>query len=303
MPNTAPSPWRMFLPLAFVLLLALLWSAYWFIAFGIAKQRFAEQRAVLSEQGLVLACTEESWGGYPFHFEFTCTSPVLTYAGTSQLRSSNLLMVALAYAPWQIAALVDGPSAVTAPGIVPTTISHQRALGSVTFDKAGLPSFLAEIPATVVPGLGRAEKLMLFTRPAAAGGTEIAFQGNGMTYAPSDQAPLAIDAASLQGTLQPDETFKLGKFEMNQGSLRYWGSGMLALDAQRRIAGQIDTETNDINALLSQAGPLLGLSDSKLASLRTMLGLLGNGAKAAIIAKDGLLYLGPFQVAELKPLY
>lgn len=303
MSNAEPRPWRMFLPLGIVVLLALLWSAYWFVAFGIAKQNFAAQRANLAEQGLTLACVEESWGGYPFHFEFSCTSPSLTQADTTQLRSSNLLMVALAYAPWQIAALVDGPSKLSAPGLKPVEIQHQRALGAVTFDKAGLPSFSADLPAAAVADLGRVDKLMVFTRPAADDATEIAVQGNGITYAPAGMAPVTVDAASLQGTLQAGPSFKLAKFEMNQGALRYWGSGTMALDSQRRLAGQIDTETNDIKGLLGQAGPWLGLSDSKLANLRTMLGLLGNNAKIPIIAKDGLLYLGPFQIADLQPLY
>lgn len=293
----------MFLPLGIVVLIALLWSAYWFFAFGIAQQRFAEQRAILAAEGLTLACNDEKWGGFPFHFEFSCAKPVLTYAGTSELRSGNLLMVALAYAPWQIAALVDGPSNLSAPGLTPTDISHQRALAAVTFGKDDQPSFSADIPAAAVAGLGRADKVMLFTRPSPAGGTDVALQGNGITYTPSNAHPLLVDAASVQGTLQANQSFNLGKFEMNQGPLRYWGTGTLALDPQHRISGKIDTETNDSKALLAQVGPLLGLSDSRLANLRTMLGLLGNGAKAPIIAKDGALYFGPFQIGELKPLY
>lgn len=303
MPNAAARPWRMFLPLAIVLLLAMLWSAYWYVASGIARQRFGDQRAELAAQGLTLACTEESWGGYPFHFEFTCTSPVVTHAGTSAIRSGRLLMVALAYAPWQIAALVDGPSTISGPGLAPILVTHQRALGAVTFGKNGLPSFSAELPAAVVDDTGRADRLMLFTRPAAGGATEIAANGNGITYMPPGKPAIAVDAASLQGTLQADQTFRLVKFELTQGALRYWGSGTLALDPQHRISGQLDTETNDIKALLGEMGPLLGLSDGKLANLRTMLGLLGSGAKAPVIAKDGVLYLGPFQVTELKPLY
>ena len=66
----------MFLPLAIVLLLAVLWSGYWFVASGIARDRLAAERAKLAAQGLTLACTEEGWGGYPFHCEFSCRSPV-----------------------------------------------------------------------------------------------------------------------------------------------------------------------------------------------------------------------------------
>lgn len=303
MPNTAPSPWRMFLPLGIVLLLALLWSAYWFVASAVARDRLAAERTRLAEQGLTLACTNEGWGGYPFHFEFSCSSPVVTLGGQAEMKSAELLLVALAYAPWQVAALLDGPTTITAPGLVPTQVSHQRALASVTLDGKGQPSFAAELPAVVVPGAGSAGKLTLFTRPAASAGTDVAIQGSELSFQPSGTPALAVDEASLLGTLTPDQTFNLEKAEARQGQLRYWGSGKLSLDAQHRLQGQIDTETNDSKALLALVGPLLGLSDNKLSNLRTMLGLLGNGAKAPIIAKDGLLYLGPFEIGELKPLY
>jgi hypothetical protein len=45
MPNSTARSWRMLLPLAAVLLLALLWTVYWFIAAGVAKTRFAEERS------------------------------------------------------------------------------------------------------------------------------------------------------------------------------------------------------------------------------------------------------------------
>lgn len=303
MPSAARHPWRMFLPLGIVLLLLLLWSGYWMLAIGQAKSRFAAERASLAARGIVVACSRENWGGYPFHFEFTCDSPVLTSAGEAEVRSGRLLLVALAYAPWQVAALIDGPTRLTTLGGVPTEISHQRALAAVTFGRDVQPSLSAEVPAVSVPGMGQAEKLMLFTRPSAAGGTEIAMQGTHVIYQPSGKPSVTIDDGNLRGTLQPERVFKLDKFELTQGALRYWGSGSVALDGQHRISGQIDTETNDSRALLAIVGPQLGLSDSKLANLRTLLGLLGNGAKAPIIAKDGALFFGPFQIANLKPLY
>ena len=303
MPNAAPRPWRMFLPLALVLLLALIWTVYWFMASSVAKDRMAQERARLSAQGLQLSCEREGWAGYPFHFEFSCSSPVLTYAGKVELRSTDLLLVALAYAPWQVAALVSGPTMISGPGLVPTEVRHQRALAAVTFGKSWQPSFSAELPAAAITGVGSADKMTAFTRPAADGGIDVAVEGSGVTYAPDGKPPITVDNGTLLGTLQRNRTFQLDKFELSQGTLRYWGSGELSLDAQHRIAGQIDTETNDIQKLLTTAGPYLGLADSKLANLRTMLGLLGNGAKAPVIAKDGVLYLGPFHVGELKPLY
>ena len=293
----------MFLPLAIVLLLAVLWSGYWFVASGIAKDRLAAERAKLAAQGLTLACTEEGWGGYPFHFEFSCSSPVVTAAGQAELRSQRLLLVALAYAPWQVAALIDGPTTVTAAGAMPTEITHQRALAAVTFDKAWQPWFSLEVPALSVGTLGTAEKLTIFTRPAAAGGTDVAVDATRVSYTPEGKPPVGIDSGSLRGTLQNGQSFKVDKVELTQGTLRYWGSGLLALDPQHRLSGQLDTETNDSKALLAIAGPQLGLPEGKLGNLRTVLGLLGNGAKVPIIARDGALFVGPFQVAELKPLY
>lgn len=303
MPNSTPRPWRMFLPLAIVLLLAGLWSVYWFIASGIAEDRLASERQKLAAQGVTLACIEEKWGGYPFRFEFSCTSPGITYAGKVEARSAKLLMVALAYAPWQVAVLVDGPTNLSAPGLMPTEITHERALAAVTLDTSWQPSLSVEIPAVASGALGKAKKLMLFTRPAASGGIDLALEGSGISYLPEDKPPVMLDSARMRGTLTPDHVFRLDSFELSQGELRYWGSGSLALDADRRISGQIDTETNDLQALLAVAGPQLGISDGKLANLRTMLGLLGEGAKASIIAKDGALYVGPFQVSELRPLY
>lgn len=303
MPNDTPRPWKMFLPLGIVLVLGLLWTAYWFIASGIARERLLEERQKLEKQGFLISCTQESWGGYPFHFEFRCASPLVTYAGQAEIRSSSLLLVALAYAPWQVAALVDGPTTLTATGLTPTEIQHQRALGAVTFGQDWRPSFSAELPAALVAGLGRAEKLSLFTRPSTSDGTDIALQAVSLVYTPKGKPPLAIQAGSLLGTLQADQTFKIENFELSEGALRYWGSGTLSLDDQHRITGQIDTETNDANTLLKVVGPQLDLDEGKLTNLSTVLALLGNSAKAPIIARDGILYLGPFQISEVKPLY
>lgn len=303
MPNATPNPWRMFLPLGIVLLLAILWTGYWFIASGIAKDRLAAERLKLAAQGMTLECSQEGWGGYPFRFEFSCSSPAVSYGGKVELHSSNLMFVALAYAPWQVAALIDGPTHLSAPGVEQTDITHQRALAAVTFGKAWQPSFSAEVPAIAIGGFGNADKLMLFTRPAGSGGMDIALEVTKVAYMPPSKPAVRIDGGSLQGTLQADNAFKLDKFELRQEALRVWGSGMLTLDEQNRPSGQIDAETNDIQTLLAIAGPQFDLSDGKLGNLRTMLSLLGNDAKAPIIAKNGVLYIGPFQVTELKQLY
>ena len=303
MPNATPHPWRMFLPLAIVLVLALLWTIYWFVASGMARNRLAEERANWTSKGLALTCTQEAWGGYPFHFEFSCTSPVVTLADKAELKSAHLLLIALAYAPWQIAALIDGPTTLMAAGIPPLEMKHQRALAAATFDKDWKHSLSVDVPALSAPGLGQADRVTLFTRPAATNGTDISLRGQNIIYRPNGRPEVAINDASLLGMLLADRSLRIDKFELQHGQLRYWGSGALSIDPQYRIAGQIATETNDMQALLALLGPQLGLSDGNLANIQTMLGLMGNGAKVPIIAKDGALYVGPLKIADLPPLY
>lgn len=303
MSSSSPKAWRMFLPLGIVLILALLWSGYWLIALNIAKTRLAELRANLAASGLTVSCTQESWGGYPFHLELGCQSPVITYRGQAELKSGHLLLVALAYAPWQVAALLDGPTTVSAPQLPMTTLAHERALAAITFDGEKEPSFSADVPALSIPGLGEAEQIMLHSRPSSQTGTDVALSVKKLVYRGTDKPPVTLDTGSVLGTLLPDQSFTVQKLDLQQGELRVWGSGTISLDQSHRVNGKLETETNDVNALLAVLAPHLALSDNQMANLKMMLGLLGSAAKAPLIAKDGVLYLGPFKIADLTPLY
>ncbi len=303
MPNSAARSWRMFLPLAAVLLLALLWTVYWFIAAGIAKTRLAEERTKLAAQGVTLACATEDWGGYPFHFEFTCGSPALRLHGQAEIKSSELLLAALAYAPWQIVALLDGPSTFEASGVPSRTADHQRAIAALTFDRDWKLNVSADVPALAIQDLGTAARVMLHTRPSGAGGIDIAISAKDVLFQPPDGPPFSISEGELLGTLSSNSSLTVERLSLQQNEIRYWGTGTLELDAAHRPTGRLDTQTNDLNGLLSLLDPHLQLTDEQKAALRSMLGLLGSEAKAPLIARDGILYLGPFKLAELTPLY
>jgi hypothetical protein len=303
MPNSAARSWRMFLPLAAVLLLALLWTVYWFIAAGIAKTRLAEERTKLAAQGVTLACATEDWGGYPFHFEFTCGSPALRLQGQAEIKSSELLLAALAYAPWQIVALLDGPSTFEASGVPSRTADHQRAIAALTFDRDWKLNVSADVPALAIQDLGTAARVMLHTRPSGAGGIDIAISAKDVLFQPPDGPPFSISEGELLGALSSNSSLTVERLSLQQNEIRYWGTGTLELDAAHRPTGRLDTQTNDLNGLLSLLDPHLQLTDEQKAALRSMLGLLGSEAKAPLIARDGILYLGPFKLAELTPLY
>jgi hypothetical protein len=303
MPDSLNRPWRMLLPLGVIVLLALLWTIYWFIASGIAKERFAEERAGAAIRGITLICATESWGGYPFRFEFSCSSPVLSLENHAEFRSSALLLTALAYAPWQIVALVDGPSSFSGKAVFPTRVDHQRAVASLTFDSGRPPRLSADVMALSVEGQGTAAQVMLHTRPSTSGGIDVAVSVKNMNFQPPGNPPLVITQGDLLATLTTDRSLNVERVSLRQETVQYWGSGAIALDAQNRPVGKLDTATNDLDGLLKILGPHLQLTADQQAGLRSMLGLLGNEAKAPLIARDGALYLGPFKLTGIHPLY
>lgn len=141
-----PRPWRMLLPLLVVLVLAAAWSVYWLVAASAARNTFDERMAFATERGQRLDCASEDWGGYPFRFEFTCDKPVVTDKALGVLSSGRLRAVAMAYNPWHVLLLVDGPTIFTPAGRPPLTLDHHTILTSLQFaDGASDPEVSVEI--------------------------------------------------------------------------------------------------------------------------------------------------------------
>ena len=295
--------WRMFLPLTAVLLLALLWTIYWMAASGVAQGQFALEKSRLAARGLTLECNREIWGGYPFHFEFTCKSPVIGLGDRVTVKPSGLLFTALAYAPWQIVILVDGPTTVTEIGVRTETAEHQRAIAAITFDGDKNFRLSAEVPALSVSGHGAAARVMIHARPSREGVMDVAVSVEDVNILLQEMPSLSIADGELLATLLPDRSFRIERISLQQGTVRYWGTGNLSLDGLNRPAGKLDTQTNDLDGLLSLINPYLQLTEEEKAGFGAVMGLLGKEAKAPLIARDGVLYIGPFRLTKLNPLY
>lgn len=293
----------MFLPVGLFILLFLLWSVYWLVASSVARSMVADQRAQYARQGITLECTHEGWGGYPFRFEFSCSSPVATLRDQASFRGSSFVVVALAYNPWQAVVIFDGPTTISAPGLMPKEIAHGRVTASATYTGNNEVQVSADIPNLNIPGLLTADRVMLHSRPSTSGLIDLAASVTKFNYQPEGRPPLTIEQGDMQGTLKHDLTLTVSKIDLGQGATRYWGAGDVRLDPEHRIAGKLSTETNDLDGLMKILEPHLDMSDQQKSSLRMMLGLLGKQAKADIVARDGQLFIGPFKVADLIPLY
>jgi hypothetical protein len=291
------------LPLFLLIFAATLWSVYWFIAVDIAKDRFTREKNNLSSRGFLLGCNSETWGGFPFRFEFTCASPIMRFEDRLEIKSANVLAVVLAYNPRQVVLLIDGPSAVSGITPLPLIVGHRRAVASITIGKDNQPILAADLPQLVIDGLLAADRVRYDSRVAVDGRIEVAASVNKLNYRPEGRPEFPVARGELHGFLSGERTFDVESIVLTQGSVRYWGKGEVRLDAHNRIAGKLSTETNDLDGLMTVLEPHLNLTADQKTSLRAVLGLIGNESRADMTASDGQLFIGPFKIADLIPLY
>jgi hypothetical protein len=287
---------KMALPLAGVVCLAALWSAYWFIASGAAQGALAEQRAALAAEGLTLTCAREDWGGFPFRFAWTCEKPSLSLAtsrGPVTVSATGFEALAMAYNPWHLLAAMAGPTQFKEPGLA-LTAAHEPARGSLLAGRN--PSATLEIKTLKIDQLGAAARLLISARATGAEGDLAADAAGVVVERPEIDIP--IDSASLRahGTLA-------GKVEINElsltsGKIEVQGSGEGELGASGLLTGRFGAETNDIDGLLNLVAPVLHMSPAEQASVRTMFAT----GKVTLTVKDGTVYWGLFPIAKIDPV-
>jgi len=74
-PQKRRRPWLIALPLAVFVVLALLWTGFWFYAAHRAEIEIANWRDGEAQQGRVFACARQEIDGYPFRIEVRCSDP------------------------------------------------------------------------------------------------------------------------------------------------------------------------------------------------------------------------------------
>src|SRR5688500_1975032 len=149
-------PWAIILTLIGVVLVVILWCAYWVIASGLVRNTFESERAKLAERGVALDCQALHWGGFPFRFERDCIEPRLTLKGDT-VSAKNLLLVMQAYMPNRALALIDGP-VTSASGLA---ITHERAMASARFSDERDWQASLEVPKLKAAAFGASERLLV----------------------------------------------------------------------------------------------------------------------------------------------
>jgi hypothetical protein len=314
MASTAKRPWYMFYPLAGMILLSLVWCGYWFFAFLGAKELIQAKRLEFAGKGMELACARESWGGFPFRFEFQCEIPSLQLTHGDEahkIRSTKILGIAQAYNPLHVILLVDGPTSIDR-----TTIIHERALISVTVSLSQDWDASLEAPNVNAQGLFTAAQLNVFARKID-GRLDLAANTKELTVIQPDNSPIIVSSAELVGQTSASllterrlagQTLDISSLKISQGPVEFAATGTVSLDPQHRLAGRLSSQTNDIDGVMKFLEPILALNKEDSATIKNLVTLTGTDpatktTKADFVAKDGALYWGLIKLADLTPLY
>jgi hypothetical protein len=127
--------WKVALPLAFVIVLALLWSGFWFYASTAAQTTIEAWRARETSLGNVYACESLTIGGYPFRIEVRCRHPsaeLSTNQPALAVKTEDLLVVSQVYDPTFLIIQLTSPLTASPRGEARTWIANwTSALASV----------------------------------------------------------------------------------------------------------------------------------------------------------------------------
>lgn len=315
MAHSQKRPWPIILTLVGIVLLVVLWCAYWVIASGFVRRTFEGEQAKLARQGVVLDCKALHWGGFPFRFERDCVEPKITLPG-DVIAAKGLLLVMQAYMPNRAVALIDGP-VTTASGL---TITHERAMASARFSGERNWQASLELPKLQATPHGAAQRLLVSARDTGGDRLDVALDATAGELLLGPGTLVKLDEASLAGNVPrhavgrnllgnlagSGEKIGIDSLRLEKGDLVVTAKGEIGLNALGLIDGRLTTTTNRLDLLIAELKQDFGLSDKDAQTLATMIGLLQPGKTTDItldlVAKDGKLYWGPVKLTELPPV-
>jgi hypothetical protein len=290
----------MALPLIAVLAILALWSVYWLVAFTLAQSGFASERQRLSARGVTLTCANESWGGFPFRFEYECEGLGLADPQGNSARSARVLAVAQAYAPWTVILFADGPSSVTLQGQPEATVQHDRIIASLNLRSPQQPIATAELRHVAIDQIATVDSALISYRRTSRTSEDLAIEATHLAITLVGQPSLVFDSLSADVNLEKRSAITLHRSVAVLGKVTASASGTGSLDAKRRPQGQLDITLSNPAEAARMAALFLGLSPDNQSAIAAALTLVGG--KATLVAKDGVLSLGHFPLATLPPL-
>ncbi|MFT0892186.1 DUF2125 domain-containing protein [Pseudochelatococcus sp. G4_1912] len=337
----------LFLPVAFLVVLLVGWSAFWFVARARVHDAITIWLAQEAEQQRQWSCPDRTVAGFPFRFEVRCTDlrfSGTTPAGTVTGTLAHFLAVAQVYKPNHVVVEAQGPLVADQEGGERITMDWQSFDASAIFSGNRLDRFAIVVTQpSIVAGLNGDRTPVMqakawewhlridperpsddhvydvaFTLSDAqlpaldvALGTQdaatIAFKG-----AITEAAPFTAKAPSVEFERWrlAGGVFEIDELSLTKGPQRLQARGQLSIDDFRRPQGRIEASVTGLEDLLTRFG--LGGRSNAIANGLAILG--GRNAQAEnaipgltplppITIRDGQVFVGPFGVSRVAPLY
>ena len=276
--------WRIFLPLAAVVLLAAAWAGFWFYAAARAQSELAALRAREAAAGREVSCASESVGGFPFRLELRCTDPALSLRrARASLQAKDMHAAVQVYQPTLMIAEFGGPLTIAdetrgAKYALDWSLAQASVRGlprpervSLVLDKPALTRLGAE-------QLGRADHAELHVRPAPRlpqdpPALDVSLDlSNALLAAVPRIANAPIDA-DIAGTLRgvgdlspkpleqllreiaaANGRLDITKARVQQGDILATGSGTLRLTQRGTLDGELQLTVAGIEQLVAVLG-------------------------------------------------
>lgn len=340
--------WLLIVPVVLLVLLAVVWSGVWVYAANRAEHELDAWVGREAKLGRVWNCPDRRLGGFPFRFELTCTTPSLETHGGDAVRFTAMSSRAVAqiWAPNHIVAEFAGPARVEDRVTGEAYAANWSLLQmSGIGDLSGQPQRFSlvvhdpvlEKPTNVGPaqppvmsarllefhvrrlpgnngpdaldyaaGITGGESAML-KQAGSDGPVDVTLQG--IVTAAADLRPMPV-AQRLKAWAAAGGVARLEKLTISAPQVAASAKGVLALDRQGRLNGNLDLGFSGLNDLVKQLDRA-GVIPSELSPIVGALAMVGRpgpvdgrqGVTFALSFKDGTLRLGGFPVGMVPPAF
>jgi hypothetical protein len=295
-----------------IIIVALLWSVYWYAASRIAGAGLERIAAALAARGGSVTCTEQGMGGFPLALDLRCSGGKLADSG-SQMAAGLQRINASAplYSPGSVAATLTGPFIFDAPAFgVALTASWTTASADATAWLDGVQKASAAVDGLTLEQTGAAPRLP-FRRvgarhadfaamPAADDGYRLAASASDIIVEqtsgqalPSLSGSLDVTAEHFGGALGTDPRGRLADWVAKGGAVK--------VDRLVLTAGPVTAQASG-KLTLSPSGLLSGTLTVRLFGLEQVPALAeelrpGSGDKATRMIGAMAIFLKPVDTA------
>lgn len=329
-----PRRFWLFAPYVLVLILALVWSAGWFVVRGRIDAKLQETRD-RGSNGRILTWASHSIEGFPFRFEISLNEFRFADPSGWGLSAPRLDAMAAAYAPTRLVVVAPQPISITRPGkgVVDVDGSVMRASfsslsGNPRVSVEGIDLRFTPQAGAVAPAFAAAERFEFHLRPQSGDRTQMFMRLEGA--APSAGGLLGrLGDGGTSGLRVEAAITKASAFRGHDwpGAARSWAAagGMLevargeasvgkavlsatdsplTIDPQGRLQGALRLSLNGGPTAILALGAI-GVLPPETAAVATGLAGFGQGSdtRATLTFSGGQTLIGPLPIGRAPSVY